>query len=246
MALYIIEKGNKTYITNLMGDVEYKNPREFLKNFHLCSILPAILKDAKMQLPNEKIKELALKKAEEIAESQISSIEHMELPTQIETLLDYDLSKKEIEKLLKGLSITKSQLGAIFIQAGEKGYLFSNYIFDGNPKSYKECELPSFIRIKDDGDVETYGKHQLSEGQLKDIVIQSKKIIARFLDKNDHWHCFYQTQNGVYGKEKGTYHGCSPHIHYISDSFGVAREDFIKGLKGGHVPSSPIHILLIE
>lgn len=248
MALYIIDKGTRMFSSNIMEDIEYVNPRDFLKNFHACSIIPCLLKVSKanLHMSRELIKEQVLKEAEDVAENHISFLEHFVLPPEIDILLDSTLSKKEQSRLLSDLTITKTQLGAIYIKAGAKGFLFSNYSFDGIPKAYKECDLPSFIRIKDDGDVESYGNHQLSKGQLKDIVLHSKSIIARILDKEDHWHCFYQTKKGVYGKEHGERMGSYPHIHYISNAYGISREDFVKGLKGGCVPSSPIHILLKE
>lgn len=245
MTLNIFKRGTKTYIANKMDEVEFVNPREFLKDFHTGTIYPSLLNIfiVKLGVQSKNIKKIVLKEAMEIAESQMSYSEKLVLPSQIVYLLDNNLSKKEQYHLLDNISVSKEQLAAIYIQAGAKGYLFSNYVFDGIPKSYRECDLPSFIRIKDDGNVESYGKHILSEGQLKDIVLQSKFIIARFLDRDKHWHCFYQTKKGVYGKEHGE-KGRKPHIHYISDAFGISREDFIKGLKGGQVPSSKIHIFL--
>lgn len=209
MALFLIEKGIKTYSLSIMEDVEFVNPRDFMKDFHIRSIIPTIIKEKYLEqkMPKVKMKELVLRESSDIAEAHISSLEQMELPPQIQSLLDTDYSKKEQVRLLNGMSITRGQLGAIFIQAGKKGYSYSNYVFDGIPKTYNERNFPSFIRVKDDRDVETSENHLLSEGQSKDIVIQSKKIIARFLDKNNHWHCFYQTQNGAYGKEKGKNHG---------------------------------------
>ena len=97
--------------------------------------------------------------------------------------------------------------------------------------------------MRDDGDLDTYGTTSLSEGQLRDLVIRSKFIVGRILDNGKNWHCFYQTKSGVQGKESGNL-GSQPHIHYISDSFGISREDFAKALKGGHVPTSEVHILL--
>ena len=91
--------------------------------------------------------------------------------------------------------------------------------------------------------MEIYGTTSLTDGQLKDYVRSSKFILARILDKGEHWHCFYQTKSGIQGKESGNL-GSQPHIHYISDAFGVSREDFIKALKGGKVPSSEVHIPL--
>lgn len=247
MVSSIIENVTKTYTLNKMVDVEYVNPREYLKDFHIKSIVPSLIKIAelKLHLPPQELKEEVLRQAELIVEKHLLSIEQMSLPSQIESILSLYLSKKEQLHLLKDISISKEQLGAIFVQAGAIGYVFSNYVFEGIPKSYKESDLPTFIRIKDDGDVESYGNRMLSNGQLKDIVLQSKKIIARFLDRGGHWHCFYQTIKGVYGNEHGKRQGNLPHIHYISDSFGVSREDFIKGLKGGQVPAS-VHIILTE
>ena len=151
--------------------------------------------------------------------------------------------KREQVKCLKGVELSPLHLGAIFIQAGIRGYKFSNYCYKGNPQDFSENELPSFIFLRDDGNVDIYGSTSLTDGQLKDYVKSSKFILARILDKGEHWHCFYQTKSGIQGKESGDL-GSQPHIHYISDAFGISREDFIKALKGGKVPYSEVHIPL--
>lgn len=245
MEHFILHNKTSFFFSNKMGNVEYVNPRDFLKIFHKRSISPAIWVNLKVKHNLSLLEKKALVSdiANSIAEEQMSKLEKIQLPQCLYSLLDQELSKKEQIKLLKGASITKEQLGALFIQAGAKGYLFSNFQFEEVPKEYRERDLPSFIFLKDDGDVENYGKHNLSEGQLKDMVIRSKRIIARFLDKGKHWHCFYQTSSGIQGEERGKF-GSHPHVHYISDAFGVTREDIVSALKGGIAVHSNVHILL--
>lgn len=39
--------------------------------------------------------------------------------------------------------------------------------------------------------------------------------------------------------------GCRPHLHYLSDSFGISKEDLIEMEKMGKYPNTPVHIPLI-
>ena len=243
----IKEKDFSVIINEMDKEIENVDPISYLKTFHVKSIIPSFIHLIEYiygRCPQSWFKDIK-SIAEEIAERQIKEAKGMTLPSQLNKVLDRCLFKHEQVKLLNGLEITPLQLGALIIQAGTRGYRFSNYCFRGIPKEYKEKDLPTFIYLKDDGNLDTYGYTTLSKGQLKDIVMRSKFIIARFLDKGDQWHCFYQTKSGVLGQEKGDY-GSRPHLHYISDSFGTSKEDFIKALKGGRVPSTKIHILLSE
>ena len=241
----IKEKDFSVIINEMDKQIENVDPISYLKTYHIHSILPTLIHLIEniigfcTQSWFTNIKSVA----EEIAERQIIEAKEMVLPPQLYEIFDRCLFKHEQVKLLHGLEITPLQLGGLIIQAGIRGYRFSNYCFRGIPKEYKEKDLPTFIYLKDDGNLDTYGYTTLSNGQLRDLVKRSKFIIARILEKDDQWHCFYQTKSGVQGKEKGDY-GSRPHIHYISDSFGTSKEDFIKALKGGRVPSTKIHILL--
>ena len=189
------------------------------------------------------MKSRVLEEAERNAEELMINLETLDLPDQIHSLLDNDLSKKEQINLLKGVSISKMQLGAIYVQAGLKGYLFSNYRFERMPKNYDERELPTFIYKVEDNKICSYGNHKLTEGQLKDIIFQKKIIIARVLDNGKHWHCFYQTSNGIQGKEHGEF-GSQPHIHYLSDAFGYSRSEIATALNDGKAKISEVHIIL--
>lgn len=247
MGLFIIQQNDFSIICNKMEEVENVDAKVFLSSFLMRSRLPLIIRLIERSVgfcPEKYFPELCCE-AKRLAETDIERFEGVALPNELYHILDENLYKREQITLLKGLQMSAEQLGGLFIQACERGYKFSNYIYEGKPISYKEKELPSFIYLRDDGNIESYGDTELTEGQLKDYVIQSHFIIARILDNDKHWHCFYQTSLGVQGKEPGIY-GSKPHLHYISDSFGIEKGDFIKGLRGGNVHSSKVHILLTK
>ena len=248
MALYNIKEKNFSIIINEMEqDVENVDSISFIKAYHIRSIMPTYIHLIEKLLgscPKSWFKDIK-SIAYEIAERQIEEAKEIALPPQLYDILEKNLYKREQVRCLKGVELSPLHLGAIFIQAGIRGYKFSNYCYKGKPRNFSEKELPSFIFLRDDGNLDIYGKTSLIDGQLKDYVRSSKFILARILDKGEHWHCFYQTKSGILGKERGTL-GSQPHMHYISDSFGVSRNDLVKALKGGHAPSSEVHILLTD
>ena len=230
-----------------MDDVENADARTVLKTFHVRSITPVMIRffEAKLGwLPFELFAGI-LRKANEMTEALLTEIENKPLPTQIIQLLENNLKKKEQVSLLKGVTLKKKQLGTMFLQAGKRGYKFNSYRFEGKPKQFDEKELPSFIYLRDNGDVEFGGETNLTNGQMKDLVLSSDFLVTRILDNGKHWHCFFQNARSLQGKEGGEY-GSQPHLHYISDSFGIAKEDLVKSVKGGSYPHTPVHILLTE
>lgn len=245
MSHFELKRGSTSIIGNVMEDVENADTRETLKDFHLRSITPVMVRFFITKLgwlPFEMFSAIQ-KKAEDMTEAMLTETENEPLPNQLTDLLDKDLKKKDQVSLLRGVSISSKQLGAIFLQAGKRGYKFSSYRFKGKPKQYSEKDLPSFIRLLDDGTVDVWGETTLTEGQLKDLIQSSEFLVTRILDNGKHWHCFLQNSNSLKGKEKGEL-GSQPHIHYISDSFGVTKEDLVKCVKSGHYPHTPVHILL--
>lgn len=137
------------------------------------------------------------------------------------------------------------QLVAVFDFAEKCGYKFSHYTWRGEPKSSKDEKLPSFMHLKDDGSVEYIGDTTLTEGQMRTIIEQADVLIVRIFDNGIHWHCFLQTFKGLKGNEPGV-QGSKPHIHYISDSFGIAKGDLLQMVKMGKYPSTPIYIPLLK
>ena len=226
MSHFELNKGNTSIIGNVMEDVEDADARETLKNFHLRSITPVMVRFFITKLgwlPFEMFSAIR-KEAEDMTEAMLTETENAPLPTQVIDLLDKDLKKKDQIALLKEVSISRKQLGTIFLQAGKRGYKFSCYRFKGKPKQYSEKDLPSLVRLLDDGSVDVWGKTTLTERQLKDLIQSSEFLVARILDNGKHWYCFLQNSKSLQGKEHGEL-GSQPHIHYFSDSFGVTVDN---------------------
>lgn len=61
------------------------------------------------------------------------------------------------------------------------------------------------------------------------MIENRKVVVAKLLDKCDEWHCFFVTYDSLKGKE--LWQNGQPHFHYISDKFGLSREEVVKSLK---------------
>ena len=218
-------------------------------DFHAKSIAPALLaligaKLGPCRFPS--VLQNIDNTAYSIAKEQIERLRDTSIPVGVKSILDNDsLKKKEQISLLKGVAVTAEQLGAIFLYGEDKGFLFSNFRVDGEPKQFDPKDVPSFIRLLDDGTVDYTGNTSLSEGQLRSIVNQSNFIVARFLVKDSVWHCFVQDRHGVMGNEKGKM-GAIHHLHYFSSAFGLDLADVKKAILNGSYPQTPVHIPLVD
>ncbi len=213
--------------------------------FHASSIAPVIktmLKnDKNFNLPynDDIIGRVALM----FAEQTYNDFTKGTVDDVFKNIFQKELNKKQQIRLLRGMQLTNTQLSSLFNFADECGYKFSHYKWQGDPKSVKDEKLPSFMHLKDDGNVEYMGETTLTEGQMRTIIDQADVLIARVFDNGIHWHCFLQTYKGLKGKEAGV-QGSRPHLHYLSDSFGISKDDLIKMIKMGRYPNTPVHILL--
>jgi hypothetical protein len=61
------------------------------------------------------------------------------------------------------------------------------------------------------------------------VVEHRKVIISKFLDNKTAWHCFFLTFKSIRREE--SWQDGQPHFHYISDKFGISRENVIVQLK---------------
>lgn len=247
MTTYIYKDGDKEIIANQMEDVENVSYRETMVKFHASSIAPAIKvmleKDKNFNLPcnDEIINQVALM----FAKQSYNELSKESVDGKLKNIFQKELNKKEQIRLLKGVQLTKTQLSSLFNFAEECGYRFSHYKWQGDPKSVKEEKLPSFMHMKDDGSIEYIGETTLTEGQMRTIINQADVLIVRIFDNGSHWHCFLQTYKGLKGMESGV-QGSRPHLHYLSDSFGISKADLVKMIKIGRYPNTPVHIPLLS
>lgn len=247
MTTYKYKDGDKEIIANQMEDVENVSYRETMVKFHASSIVPAIKvileKDKNFNLPcnDEIINQVALM----LAKQSYNELSKESVDGKLKNIFQKELNKKEQIRLLKGVQFTKPQLSSLFNFAEECGYRFSHYKWQGDPKSVKEEKLPSFMHMKDDGSIEYIGETTLTEGQMRTIINQADVLIVRIFDNGSHWHCFLQTYKGLKGMESGV-QGSRPHLHYLSDSFGISKADLVKMIKIGRYPNTPVHIPLLS
>ena len=247
MITYKYQDGDKELFANEMDEVENVSYKDTMIKFHASSIAPVLKayldKNKKCTLPyNDSIVYSAALK---FAEQTYENFSKEKFDSCFESLFKKDLSKKEQIRLLKDIALTEPQLSAVFNFAEECGCLFSHYKWQGDPKSVKDQKLPSFMHLKEDGSVEYIGDTTLTEGQMKTIINQADVLIARIFDNGIHWHCFLQTYKGLKGMESGV-QGSRPHLHYLSDSFGISKDDLVKMIKMGRYPNTPVHIPLLN
>ena len=247
MTTYKYEDGDKEFFANEMDEVENVSYRDTMIKFHASSTAPVLKayldRDKKCRLPYND--DIVYRAASIIAEKTYENLTKCSFDSCFESLFKKELSKKEQIRLLKGAQLTETQLFSLFNFAEECGYRFSHYKWQGYPKSVKEEKLPSFMHMKDDGSIEYIGETTLTEGQMRTIINQADVLIVSIFDNGSHWHCFLQTYKGLKGMESGV-QGSRPHLHYLSDSFGISKADLVKMIKIGRYPNTPVHIPLLS
>lgn len=219
------ETKEKTFLIK-GGDVEKINPIEYYIN--CLHTMVKITKYSEISEISEIIKEFR----------------SVEIPENLINLLS-TTKKKEQEKLLKGLRITPDILMSFLIYVGDKEFLFSQYSSKFYPKGTDEEKLPFAFMENKDGAVKKFGDTKLTDKQLKHILNERNVKIAKFIEKDNMWHCFFITYKSIRGKEK--WEEGQPHFHYISNFFGISKENVIKEIKSekynlGNLP----HIALCD
>lgn len=232
------------YIENNIDNViplEYLR-REFIimKMHDLKSHFHSNYPDYAKLIPNR----FYLKKANESWCNNYDEIYNTKLSKNFISLL-FSKSKREQEKLLKNEKLTTYGLTTLAIHAyKELGFTYGSFHFETISNSLSQEKLPDFIYDDTSNNtVKTIGATSLSEGKQKNIVRQRKIIVAKFLNNTEtgEWHCFFSTYRGIYGLEEG--HG--PHYHYISDKWGISKEQLLEGMSKGRYPATKTHIVLL-
>ena len=119
------------------------------------------------------------------------------------------------------------------------GFKYSDYRFEHLQKGLNSTDLPKGLIITKENNVEVFGKTELKDGILRNAILHRKVTIAKFLDKDSEWHCFYYTYNSINGKESGEI----PHIHYISNNWTISRKIVVEELsKRHHSFTSSVHV----
>lgn len=119
------------------------------------------------------------------------------------------------------------------------GFKYSDYRFEHPQKGLNQHELPKGFFLDENEEMEIYGDTKMKKGELKNVIKHRKVTIARFLDKDSEWHCFYYNYNSINGNESSEI----PHIHYISNNWTIDRKIVLEELqKRHHSFTSSVHI----
>lgn len=210
-------------------DIENVNPAEHY--YKTCLVTRMMILEPEETSGRKKATrkgaETLLKTAEE-CKNFIASFREVKIPEQLVQLLK-STKKSEQKKLLNGLRMNPDILIAFLLMAGDKGYLLSQYASEHQPSGIDKKKMPMAYRKKTDGTIEKIGETELTDGQLKQALEQRSVKVAKILEKGDEWHCFFLTFNSIGGKED--WQNGQPHFHYISNLFGIDKEDVIEQIK---------------
>lgn len=214
-----------------VDDFEYVNPIEKTKELfieHNINFDKSILLIKKPSFPIKLVDNLLIKRAEEEWNKEYCRINSIKIPKVLIELLNSN-SKQQQENLLKGLSLNSDVLlSFIFYSWENMGFTYSMYRSEHLHHGAKKSSLPRLIyKDEKDGSITHYGETNLREGQMKQIIEQRSVKISKFIDNNEKWHCFFLTYNSLGGHESGN----KPHIHYISNFWGLSREYVLTQLK---------------
>lgn len=226
-------------------DFENVNPQRYYYDaFFVQRMMLLVPEEASGRAkPTEKGKEILIETAKKSRES-INAFRKIELPKNLVGLLGSN--KKSIQqKLLKGLVLTPDTLMGFILLAGDQGYTLSQYSSEFQTVAVDASKLPKAYRIKKDGSVEKFGNTELTDGQLKQALEQRSVKVAKIIERDEEWHCFFLTYNSIGGREN--WKNGQPHFHYISNLFGITKEDLIQQIKSkeyklGNLP----HVALQE
>jgi len=115
------------------------------------------------------------------------------------------------------------------------------YSYEGIAKDL-EGRTPILIDARDSENIVTVGNTDLSEAALNHLVKNQHKTIAQFIDFEDgRWFCFYRTFMGLAGRESGNQ---GQHLHFISYSYGLNRDQVVEDFKKGICPKNGYHVHL--
>lgn len=209
--------------------VTYTNPIHFWRDvvMHVdISLMRKVLNGNKvLQISESKKEELLKKIAFKNWLKEYQKIVDTPIQRNLLRLLETD-KKSEQENLLNGLSLDYYSLMSLYFTAwNDYGYTFSNYT-TMHIKGVDANKLPAFAHIEENGKLTILGNTKAGNKEIIHAIKNQHRVVIRFLDKGDTWHCFFQTMKGISGKETGQ----SSHLHYISNSWNIPREKVLNEL----------------
>ena len=189
---------------------------------------------------NEMVDKIAMFKTEEFFEEMLrASLPDARL---IQILSHNEWSKKQQVRLWRNMELSTADLLWFNWLAQQIGYLLDVTIVETNPKVFDDKQFPIVYQELADGRIDKIGETNMSDGEMRALLRQRRVQNVRIYHKGDVWHCFYGTYKGINGEEPGP-NGSRPHCHYVSNKWGIKREDLLQRIRDNNMPSS-VHVFL--
>lgn len=241
------DDGKGFTIASVGTDVEHVDPIKYLADRTIATrkaVYTLRLKLSKTAFPADAIEKVATKNANEDWEKHLAELKATEVPAGLVTLLG-TATKREQVKLFRSISLTPESLWAfIFTAWAEHGFTYSSYHIEVYPKGTDVNAMPKLATLDPvTGQIKKVGPTGLTDGQIKAAITQRSVTSTHFLDRGAEWHCLFITYNSIGGKE--SWGNGQAHYHYISDKFGIPREEAVARFKSGNYPTTSVHIPLL-
>lgn len=242
----IWDKDGKSFLRVFFHDnIERVNPIEYYTNFMIFKsmllerdLLDSMDSERSATVPDSFFR----KRAQEKSAALITELRSDKVNENILKIFE-TFRKKDQEKVWKDQTINPDQLFDLIFQSYEKyGYLYSNYRFEVLDPGSRSKILPTAFHQNENGQIEKIGETQLSDGELKNVLLHRKVIVAHIFEKEDCWHSLFLTYNSLKGEEN--WNSGQAHFHYISSAFNLTKEEFIESMRSGKYLSTKIHITL--
>lgn len=240
------EDGKGVALSFKQDDVKFTDPIKYLEQYTITTRMHLFEQHILLQQPE--INKGRLRKEAIIYglkgwDKHFKELMETAVPEQLFALLD-NPSKNDQMKLLRNLELSPEILMSFIFKAFlQYGYTYSQYRSENYTKDVDPNSLPYLAYVDPKtGTVKKRGESSLSDGQIKKALEQRKVVSTKFVDKGANWHCFFITYGSIKGKE--TWRDGQPHFHYISDKFGIPRDEAVQKFKSGNYPYTNVHIAL--
>jgi hypothetical protein len=251
MSTHIIpdENGKGFTFASVYEDIEFADPIKYFSDRCIESKTKffdkVLVLTCTPDFDKDSMRKVAHRNATEFWEERLKEIMAAEVPECLFALLK-TTSKTEQVKLLRGLKLTpESLMGFIFRAFTDHGFTYSQYHCKQYPKGTSKADLPKLATLdRETGKVTKVGETSLTDGQIKQAIEQRRVVSVKFLDRGAEWHCFFITYRSIGGEE--SWKNGQPHFHYISDKFGISRDEAVKQFKGDRYPITSVHIELLD
>lgn len=243
------EKSKLTFLK--MGDAEFVNPIEKTMNDTIDSYKAMQLDTFQFAHRHGKPSPLGILHIDDILKTlewnglkiwkeQYEEIMKSNLPDAIFEILNCTDKDTQIKVFKPPFQLSTTSLQKFIFKAWLlHGFKYSDYRFEHSQKGINEQDLPKGFRLTEENKIEVYGSTKMKEGELKNAILHRKVTIAKLLDSDTEWHCFFYNYNSIGGKESGEI----PHIHYISNNWTLSRKTVLDELrKRHHSFTSSVHI----